>query len=60
MEKQWRSIKEFEQGIIPEQENSRGKTSGSRRNFLKLFGFGLDGVDYDADVNPVVAIANMA
>ncbi len=41
MEKQWRSIKEFEQGIIPEQENSRGKTSGSRRDFLKLFGFSV-------------------
>jgi len=23
--------------------------------FLRLFGFGIDGVDYDADVNPVVA-----
>jgi enoyl-[acyl-carrier protein] reductase/trans-2-enoyl-CoA reductase (NAD+) len=27
---------------------------GYRAEFLKLFGFGLDGVDYDADVNPVV------
>jgi len=41
MEKQWRSIEEFEQGISPEQENSRGKTSGSRRDFLKLFGFSV-------------------
>jgi enoyl-[acyl-carrier protein] reductase/trans-2-enoyl-CoA reductase (NAD+) len=22
--------------------------------FLKLFGFGIDGIDYDADVNPDV------
>jgi molybdopterin-containing oxidoreductase family iron-sulfur binding subunit len=41
MEKQWRSIEEFEQGINPEQENSSGKTSGSRRDFLKLFGFSV-------------------
>ena len=41
MEKQWRSIEEFEKGVIPEPENSRGKTSGSRRNFLKLFGFSV-------------------
>ncbi len=25
-----------------------------KEEFLKLFGFGVDGVDYDADVNPVV------
>jgi molybdopterin-containing oxidoreductase family iron-sulfur binding subunit len=41
MEKQWRSIKEFEQGINREQEDNRGKTSGSRRDFLKLFGFSV-------------------
>ena len=41
MEKQWRSIEEFEQGITPEQENSSGNTSGSRRDFLKLFGFSV-------------------
>ncbi len=28
---------------------------GYRAEFLKLFGFGLAGVDYDADVDPVVA-----
>jgi len=27
---------------------------GYREEFLKLFGFGLPGVDYEADVNPVV------
>ena len=41
MEKQWRSIEEFEQGITPEQESSSGKTSGSRRDFLKLLGFSV-------------------
>lgn len=27
---------------------------GYNRDFLKLFGFGVEGVDYDADVDPVV------
>ncbi len=26
--------------------------AGFRRAFLKIFGFGVDGVDYDADVSP--------
>lgn len=28
---------------------------GYHAEFLRLFGFGIDGVDYDADVNPLVA-----
>jgi enoyl-[acyl-carrier protein] reductase/trans-2-enoyl-CoA reductase (NAD+) len=27
---------------------------GYRSEFLRLFGFGIDGVDYDADVNPLI------
>jgi enoyl-[acyl-carrier protein] reductase/trans-2-enoyl-CoA reductase (NAD+) len=34
--------------------------AGYKREFLRLFGFEIDGVDYDADVDPVVAIQNMA
>ncbi|SFU47582.1 enoyl-ACP reductase FabV [Alicyclobacillus macrosporangiidus] len=30
--------------------------AGYRRDFLRLFGFEMDGVDYEADVNPDVAI----
>jgi len=33
--------------------------AGYKREFLQLFGFEVDGVDYDADVNPGVAIAQM-
>jgi enoyl-[acyl-carrier protein] reductase/trans-2-enoyl-CoA reductase (NAD+) len=33
--------------------------SGYKHEFLKLFGFDIDGVDYDADVDPVVAIKNL-
>ncbi|MFT6221354.1 MAG: enoyl-[acyl-carrier protein] reductase/trans-2-enoyl-CoA reductase (NAD+) [Candidatus Endobugula sp.] len=33
---------------------------GYKEEFLKLFGFGFDEVDYDADVNPIVPINNIA
>lgn len=33
--------------------------SGYKAEFLRLFGFGLDGVDYDADVNPEVPIKGL-
>ena len=32
---------------------------GYRQEFLQLFGFGVDGVDYDADVDPEVAIPQL-
>lgn len=32
---------------------------GYKREFLQLFGFEVDGVDYDADVNPRVEIPNL-
>ena len=32
---------------------------GYKEEFLKLFGFGFDEVDYDADVDPVVPIKNL-
>ena len=31
-----------------------GDLAGYRADFLKIFGFGVDGVDYDADVSPIV------
>ncbi|WP_372862378.1 enoyl-ACP reductase FabV [Spongiibacter sp.] len=42
-------------------ENLREITdfAGYKQEFLRLFGFEIDGVDYDADVDPVVPIANM-
>ena len=33
--------------------------TGYKKEFLRLFGFEMDGVDYDADVNPEVAIRNL-
>ncbi|MEM6581240.1 MAG: enoyl-ACP reductase FabV [Pseudomonadota bacterium] len=32
---------------------------GYKREFLQLFGFEVDGVDYDAEVNPEVSIVNL-
>lgn len=39
--------------------NEISDMQGYKEEFLKLFGFGFDTVDYDADVNPVVAIKNL-
>ena len=33
--------------------------AGYKSEFMRLFGFEIDGVDYDAEVDPVVTIANM-
>ncbi len=33
--------------------------AGYQQEFLRLFGFGFAGVDYDAEVDPVVPIANL-
>jgi enoyl-[acyl-carrier protein] reductase/trans-2-enoyl-CoA reductase (NAD+) len=33
--------------------------AGYRREFLQLFGFEVDGVDYDADVDPQITIAQL-
>lgn len=40
---------------IPELTDFRGY----KHEFMKLFGFGVDGVDYEADVDPVVPIRNL-
>ncbi len=33
--------------------------AGYKQEFLRLFGFEVPGVDYDADVDPVVPIDNL-
>lgn len=33
--------------------------AGYRREFFQLFGFETDGIDYEADVNPDVAVSNL-
>lgn len=39
--------------------NDLSDFAGYKREFLQLFGFEVDGVDYDADVDPVVPINNL-
>jgi len=36
-----------------------GDFVGYQENFLKLFGFGLDGIDYDAEIDPDVAVPSL-
>jgi enoyl-[acyl-carrier protein] reductase/trans-2-enoyl-CoA reductase (NAD+) len=46
-------------GISTENLRERSDFEGYRREFLQLFGFGVDGVDYEADVDPEVSIPNL-
>ncbi len=46
--------------ISTENLNETTDFAGYKQEFLRLFGFEVDGVDYDADVDPVVGIDNLA
>ena len=45
--------------VTNENINELSDFAGYKKEFLRLFGFEIDGVDYDADVNPEVAIPNL-
>ena len=47
------------QGVNTETLRQLSDFDGYKREFLQLFGFEVDGVDYAADVNPEVPINNM-
>jgi enoyl-[acyl-carrier protein] reductase/trans-2-enoyl-CoA reductase (NAD+) len=47
------------QGVNTETLRQLSDFEGYKREFLQLFGFEVDGVDYTADVNPEVPINNM-
>ncbi len=47
------------QQVTSETVNALSDFAGFKTGFLQLFGFNVPGVDYDADVNPVVPIKNM-
>ncbi len=40
--------------VTTENLDELGDLEGYREDFLKIFGFGFDGVDYDADVDPTL------
>jgi enoyl-[acyl-carrier protein] reductase/trans-2-enoyl-CoA reductase (NAD+) len=46
-------------GISTDNLRDRSDFAGYKQEFLQLFGFEVDGVDYDADVDPAVTIDNM-
>ncbi len=45
--------------VSSENLNQLSDFAGYKHEFMKLFGFEVDGVDYEADVNPDVAINNL-
>ncbi|QZQ48401.1 trans-2-enoyl-CoA reductase family protein [Erwinia persicina] len=47
------------QSVTDETLNDVSDFAGYKAEFMHLFGFGLDGVDYAADVNPDVKIKNL-
>ena len=49
-------VKELWGKVSTENVNELTDLKGYREEFLKLFGFGIPGVDYDADINPEVAL----
>lgn len=49
-------VKELWDGITTENLSQLSDFAGYREEFLKLFGFGVEGVDYDADVSPMVEL----
>ena len=52
VEKMW-------EATTTENLNEISDFAGYKRGFLQLFGFEVDGVDYEADVDPVAPIANL-
>ncbi len=51
-----REITELWPRITTENLDAVTDIAGYRSDFLKLFGFGLSGVDYDADVDPHIPV----
>ncbi len=49
-------VKELWDGVTTENLSQLSDFAGYREEFLKLFGFGVEGVDYDADVSPMVEL----
>ena len=45
--------------VTDDNVNEISDFAGYKAEFLRLFGFEIDGVDYDADVNPTVKIEGL-
>ena len=53
------AVEESWNKISNENFNDLADFKGYQDDFLKLFGFGMDGVDYDADTDPITAPASL-
>jgi enoyl-[acyl-carrier protein] reductase/trans-2-enoyl-CoA reductase (NAD+) len=53
------AVAELWEQVTNDNLNEITDIKGYKHEFLKLFGFEVDGVDYDADVNPNVPIKNL-
>ncbi len=53
------AVEELWDKVTTENLNQITDFAGYKQEFLHLFGFEIDGVDYDADVDPVVPINNL-
>ena len=62
-EKPWEGLVQLQQGLVLVFQVRLilvfGDFAGYQSSFLRLFGFGLDGVDYEADTDPDVAIPSV-
>ncbi|MCQ8103801.1 trans-2-enoyl-CoA reductase family protein [Methylomonas sp. SURF-2] len=53
-------VNELWQQVNNDNINTLTDFAGYKHEFMKLFGFEVDGVDYEADVNPEAPIGNLA
>ena len=53
------AVAEAWQQVNTENLEELGDFVGYQKGFLKLFGFGLDGVDYDAEADPMRELAEV-
>ncbi|MFK8043201.1 enoyl-ACP reductase FabV [Congregibacter sp.] len=53
------AVGELWEQVATENLHELSDFAGYRQEFLQLFGFEVDGVDYDADVDPLVPIAQL-
>lgn len=52
-------VEEIWNQVTTDNLNQLSDFAGYKSEFLRLFGFEIDGVDYDAEVDPLVNISNM-
>ena len=54
-----KAVAELWQQVTTENVSQLADFSSYKTGFLQLFGFAVPGVDYDADIDPVVSINNI-